>query len=180
MTSIKILDNVNFFLKLFASFEIDSKPNSPVSKSTPVSSRIPAPLDKISEGSESSISKSVRKRDDSSVTEEIETAADDSSVSGYLKIPKSPVSEKQPTYKDEDSYSMDFDRTPSLAGPQSERAGGRSLEVSQNKPMFSDQISEAISLVYSEQMDDSVRSDSFVKPLDLKKDSEEPDRKSVV
>nr|XP_022322743.1 centrosome-associated protein 350-like [Crassostrea virginica] len=152
----------------------DSKPNSPVSKSTPVSSRIPAPLDKISEGSESSRSKSVRKRDDSSVTEEIETAADDSNVSGYLKIPKSPVSEKQPTYKDEDSYSMDFDRTASLAGPQSERAGGRSLEVSQNKPMFSDQISEAISLVYSEQMDDSVRSDSFVKPLDLKKDSEEP------
>lgn len=152
----------------------DSKPNSPVSKSTPVSSRIPAPLDKISEGSESS--RSARRKDDSSVTEEIETAADDSSVSGVLKIPKSPVSEKQTTYKDDDSYSMDFERTPSLAGPPSERppVSARSTEVSHLKSGFNDQISEAISAVCSEHIDDSVRSESFVKPLDLKKDLDEP------
>lgn len=155
-------------------FFTDSKPNSPVSKSTPVSSRIPAPLDKISEGSESS--RSARRKDDSSVTEEIETAADDSSVSGVLKIPKSPVSEKQTTYKDDDSYSMDFERTPSLAGPPSERppVSARSTEVSHLKSGFNDQISEAISAVCSEHIDDSVRSESFVKPLDLKKDLDEP------
>lgn len=153
----------------------DSKPSSPVSKSTPVSSRIPAPLDRISEGSESSRSRSFRKREDSSVTEEIETAADDSSVSGYLQIPKSPVSEKQPTYKEEDSYSLDFEKTVSLAGPPSEKPpiSARSTEISHSKPAFNDQISEAISAVCSEHIDDSVRSESFVKPLDLKNDQDE-------
>lgn len=107
---------------------------------------------------------------------QIETAADDSSVSGVLKIPKSPVSEKQTTYKDDDSYSMDFERTPSLAGPPSERppVSARSTEVSHLKSGFNDQISEAISAVCSEHIDDSVRSESFVKPLDLKKDLDEP------
>jgi hypothetical protein len=109
------------------------------------------------------------------MTEEIETAADDSSVSGYLKIPKSPVSEKQPTYKEEDSYSMDFERTASLAGPPSEKppVSARSTELSHSKPAFNEQISEAISVVCSEHIDDSVRSESFVKPLDLKNDQEE-------
>ncbi|XP_062614422.1 centrosome-associated protein 350-like [Saccostrea cucullata] len=154
----------------------DSKPSSPVSKSTPVSSRIPASLDRISEGSESSRSRSLRNKEDSSVTEDIETAADDSSVSGYVKIPKSPVSEKQPTYKEDDSYSMDFEKTASLAGPPSEKppVSARSTEISLSKPAFNEQISEAISAVCSEHIDDSVRTESFVKPLDLKKDQEEP------
>lgn len=179
----------------------DTKQSSPTTKTAPSTPNAKVSLDKISEASESTISRSrsenttqrtnkVVRNDDSSIRTEISEdidenieAPDDSvsdSKSDLLHIPKgvpSVPSPKSPLvsvsrHEDDLSYTEDFTAEVSASAKLPHSARSDVSEHTEHKQRtFTDNISEQISEMMSVRSEDS----HFVQPLDLQGRQEQPD-----